>query len=337
MITKKKRIVVLASVGLAALAAGGWFWWDKPRDNGELVLYGNVDIRQVSLAFNASDRIVELTAHEGDRVHADQVLGRVDARTLALRTQQARAQIAAQEEVVLKLKAGSRLQEIEQARSRVRAAQADAELAAQNLDRLRSTSQETDGRGVARVEIDEAVARARARQAELEAARKAAELVIAGPRKEDVREAQAQLAARRAELALMERQLADAELRAPIDGVVRSRLMEPGDMASPQRPVYTLAILQPKWVRAYVPEPDLLRIKPGQAARVRTDGAPGVDLPGRVGYISSVAEFTPRTVQTEELRTSLVYEVRVNVEDPQDQLRLGMPASVHIVAGGGGQ
>jgi HlyD family secretion protein len=112
--------------------------------------------------------------------------------------------------------------------------------------------------------------------------------------------------------------------------VVRARLLEPGDMASPQRPVFTLAITQPKWVRAYVAEPSLGRIKPGMKASVSTDSAPGRAIPARVGYISSVAEFTPKTVQTEELRTSLVYEVRFLVDDPDDQLRLGMPATVHL-------
>jgi HlyD family secretion protein len=86
-------------------------------------------------------------------------------------------------------------------------------------------------------------------------------------------------------------------------------------------------------VRAYVSEPDLGRIKLGSAARVTTDSHPGQAIPGRVGYISSVAEFTPKTVQTQELRTSLVYEIRVLVEDPEDRLRLGMPATVRLADG----
>jgi HlyD family secretion protein len=100
-------------------------------------------------------------------------------------------------------------------------------------------------------------------------------------------------------------------------------------MASPQKPVYTLAISRPKWVRAYVTGQDLTRVRPGQAATVRADGLP-TPVPGTIGYISSVAEFTPKTVQTEELRTSLVYEVRVNVEDRDDALRLGQPVTVRL-------
>ena len=136
---------------------------------------------------------------------------------------------------------------------------------------------------------------------------------------------------RRADIAVLEHQLSEAQLKAPVNAIVRARLMEPGDMAAPQRPVYTLAIANPKWVRAYVAEADLGRIRPGMPATLTIDSQPGQPLSGKVGYISSVAEFTPKTVQTEELRTALVYEVRVLADDKADRLRMGMPATVRIV------
>ena len=105
--------------------------------------------------------------------------------------------------------------------------------------------------------------------------------------------------------------------------------MEVGDMANPQRPVFTIALTEPKWVRAYVPEPDLPHIRPDQSVSVVADGIANA-FPGKIGYISSVAEFTPKTVQTEDLRTSLVYEVRVFVQDPVGQLKLGMPVTVRL-------
>ena len=179
-------------------------------------------------------------------------------------------------------------------------------------------------------DLDTARSRYRAALAQLENRKKALQLALIGPRQEDISEAQAQLEVYQAELALLKHQLSLAELKAPIDAVVRSRLLEPGDMASPERPAYALAITNPKWVRAYIKETDLGLIKPGMSASVRTDSYPEQPIQGHIGYISSVAEFTPKTVQTEDLRTSLVYEVRVYVDDPDDRLRLGMPATVHI-------
>ncbi|MFJ0735857.1 HlyD family efflux transporter periplasmic adaptor subunit, partial [Bordetella bronchiseptica] len=203
-------------------------------------------------------------------------------------------------------------------------------LAQQDLQRLQGTARATDGRAVSRQDIDRAAARLRVARAQAETQAKALQLALLGPRDEDIAEAAAQWQASLAELALLRHRLAQAELKAPTDAVVRARLLEPGDMASPQRPVYTLALTEPKWVRAYLSEPDLGRVRPGMRARVYTDSQPDRAIDGQVGYISSVAEFTPKTVQTETLRTSLVYEIRIRVDDPQDRLRLGMPATVRL-------
>jgi HlyD family secretion protein len=166
--------------------------------------------------------------------------------------------------------------------------------------------------------------------AKLAVNQKALELELAGPRKEDIAQAEADLRADEAQLSLLKQELADAELVAPQDGVIRSRLMEPGEMASPATPVFSVAIVDPKWIRAYVSEPDLGKVHPGDGASVMVDSFPDRHFEGWVGFISPVAEFTPKTVQTEELRTSLVYEVRVFVKDPSDDLRLGMPATVRF-------
>ena len=127
--------------------------------------------------------------------------------------------------------------------------------------------------------------------------------------------------------------LRDAESAAPMDAVIRTRILEPGDMSSPQKPAFSLAIVDPKWVRAYVTEKNLGRVHPGMAAAVAVDSFPNQRFDGWVGFISPVAEFTPKPVETTELRTSLVYEVRVFVKDPDDQLRLGMPATVFLDLG----
>ncbi|KQW91779.1 hypothetical protein ASC94_17025 [Massilia sp. Root418] len=322
-------LVLVLVLVLAAVAAAAWYAMRPPAAEG-LLLYGNVDLRQVSLAFNGSERIASLSVQEGDRVRPGQVLGKLDTTTLALRIAESRARAGALEQTLARLRAGSRPQEVSQARAQTAEAQAEADLAAKSLVRLQGLAQGPVGRAVSLQDVDNAAARSKAAQARLEGARKAQELVQAGARKEDIAQAEAQLAAAQAQTAVLAQQLADAELRAPIASVVRARLMEAGDMASPQRPVYTLAITDPKWVRAYVRETELGLVQPGMAASIAIDSLPGQAIAGKVGYISSVAEFTPKTVQTEDLRTSLVYEVRILAEDKDDRLRLGMPATVRI-------
>jgi len=327
--TTRPRVVLLVA-GLAAAAAVAWWWLGRGEGEGAIVLYGNVDVRQVSLAFNASERVAQMRVEEGDRVTRGQVLAVLDTAMLALRISQAQAQLDAQEQVLRRLEAGSRPEEIDQARASLAAAEAEAARARDQFLRLQAVGANTGGRAVSEQELDAARAADQVAQAKVLGARKARDLAVEGPRKEDVAQARAQRDAARATLDLMRQQLADSQLKAPVDAVVRSRLLEPGDMASPQRPAYALAITHPKWVRAFVSEPDLGRVKPGQAARVTIDSAPREAFTGKVGYIASVAEFTPKNVQTEELRTSLVYEIRINVDDPGDRLRLGMPATVRL-------
>ena len=328
---RRRIILAITALAVAMAMAAVWSWHALGGPASEnLVLYGNIDIHQIALAFNASERIAELRVNEGDRVQAGDILGVLDRRTARLRLAQAQAQVGVQEQALLRLRSGSRPEELAQARANVAAAQAQAELADQQVARIQAVSSASAGRAVSQQELDTALAHRAVALAQAHAARSAAELVIAGPRQEDIAQAQHQLESARAASALIQRQLDEAELRAPHDAVVRARLLEVGDLASPQRPVYTLAIVKPKWVRAYVPEPRLSQLQPGMAASVTTDAAPNQALPARLGYISAVAEFTPKTVQTEELRTSLVYEVRFLVDDPRDQLRLGMPATVHL-------
>ncbi|HVS77787.1 MAG TPA: efflux RND transporter periplasmic adaptor subunit [Steroidobacteraceae bacterium] len=325
----KKKIILLAIV---ALAAAGIAWWltDRHAASNEIVLYGNVDLREVNLAFNDSQRIVRVLVQEGNRVRKGQVLALLDTSRLTPQLDQAKAQADAQAAVVQRLRNGSRPQEVAQARANLALAQADARQARENYLRVRQVFQSSSGRAVSRQDLDNAKAQWDVAQARVAVNRKALELAVIGPRKEDIAQAQAMLAADEAKVALLRQELADATLKAPLDAVVRSRIAEPGDMASPQKTAFTLAITDPKWVRAYVSERDLGLVRPGMAASVQVDSFPGRRFDGWVGFISPVAEFTPKTVQTPELRSSLVYQIRVFVKDPGDSLRLGMPATVYL-------
>lgn len=326
------RIFIIAGpLILLAIAVGfGLGRIGKNRDNSQnqLLLYGNVDLRQVDLAFNNSERIAEVLVQEGDRITRGQVLARLDTSRLKPQAAAAEAVVDAQQAAVEKLHRGSRPQEIAQAEATVAAAQADRLNTQQQWTRLTSLSTLTSGRAVSEQDVEAAKAAMDSAEAHVAVAGKALDLARVGPRKEDIAQGEAQLRANQSQLELLRRELGDSELLAPGDAIVRSRLLEPGEMASPQRPVLNLAVVDPKWVRAYASETDLGRIHMGMPASISTDSFPGRVLAGWVGFIASVAEFTPKSVETEELRSSLVYEVRVFVQDPYDEMRLGMPATV---------
>jgi HlyD family secretion protein len=326
------RRTLLITLALVILVGGGvaWWWFSRPKNGDQLVIYGNVDLRQAELAFNGNDRIDAVLVQEGDHLKKGQLLARLDTSRLSPQADQAQAMADAQRQVVARLHAGNRPEEIAQSKANVESAKADADNALTQFERLQRAAHMTDNRAVSEQDLDNAKAALDVANAKLAAAQKALDLEVAGPRKEDIAQAEAQLKADDAMAALAKRQLADAMLYAPQDGVIRSRLMEPGEMASPQKAVFSIAIVDPKWVRAYVSEPDLGRVHPGMAASVTVDSFRDRKFSGWVGFISPVAEFTPKSVQTEELRSSLVYEVRVFVNDPSDDLRLGMPATVNL-------
>jgi len=321
-------LMVVMTLAVSGILAYRWRRQD-PAD-GRLVLYGNVDIRQVDLAFNNSERIANVLVEEGDQVTEGQLLGCLQKRRFELAVAQSRAKVQAQEQVVARLKAGSRPAEIGRAEAEVCAIEADvneARIYYQRMDGL----VEIDA-GV-RQNRDDALARLNRAEAQLEAAHATLRLLREGPRREDIAGAEATLEAYRADLELARQYLADANLVAPSNGIIQNRLLEPGDMAFPEKPVLTLAQTDPVWVRAYVDEPDLGKVHPGMPASIKTDSYPGKEYPGWVGFISPTAEFTPKTVQTPELRTKLVYQVRVFVKNPDAALRLGMPATVAVSPG----
>jgi HlyD family secretion protein len=323
------RVVVFGAVVVIAAALAGLLWWRAHRHQAPqpLMLYGNIDLRQVDLSFNGSERIAAVLVQEGDRVRQGQLVARLDTRRLEPQVAQAEAQVAAQQQVVARLHHGSRPEEIAQARANAGAAHADAANARRQYERLATLSAE---RAVSQLDVDNAKDARDIADAKLAVDRNTLDLAVIGPRKEDIAQAEAQLRANAAQLALLRQQLQDAQLVAPVDATVRTRIMEPGEMASPDKPVFSLAITNPKWVQAYVTEPDLGKVHPGMPASIRVDSYPDRRFAGWIGFVSPVAEFTPKAVETDQLRPNLVYEVRVFVTDTSDALRLGMPATVSL-------
>ena len=328
---EKKKIIrpLVILLLLAGAGAGGWWYFQSHNavDTTRLVLYGNVDIREVDLAFNNSEHIDRLLVQEGDRVHKGQLLAILHKERMQAEYAAAEAKVASQKAVLARLVAGSRPEEIRQARADVAAARArltDAEAT------YRRTVELYKQHAASKQAADDAEAGLNTARADLKVAEEALALAIEGPRQEDIDEARAMLKVDEAQLALAREVLKDTELYAPADGIIRNRILEPGDMVSPQKPVFTLAKSNPVWVRTYAPETVLGKLALGMSAEVSTDSHPGKRYRGWVGYISPTAEFTPKNVETPELRTRLVYQVRVYVCNPENELRLGMPATVTI-------
>lgn len=326
--SRKMRGFGIALLSLACIACGLWWWLihagQKPQG---LVLYGNVDIRQVDLGFREGGRIEAVLVDEGDSVGAGQPLARLDTDLLRQQRDQAAARLAGQKADLARLERGYRTEEVAQARAQVAAARAVAENAAINLHRVTSMRQSN---AISQKELDNARATDREATARLKSSQDQLEMLLSGYREEDVLAQRAAVAAAEAELATAEIQLADGVLHAPQKGVILTRAREAGAIVQPGQTVYTLTLTDPVWLRAYVDEPNLGKIKPGMAVRVAVDAAPGKTFPGTVGFISPTAEFTPKTVETREVRTALVYRLRIQAEDPDNVMRQGMPVTIFV-------
>lgn len=332
---KRKLIPIVLLLGGAA--AAGWYWQQNQTTQQEtslLRVYGNIDVRLVNLSFEATGRIASLPVNEGARVKQGERLARLERQRSELARDAAQAKVQAQQEVLREMEAGTRPEEIRKLEAELAAAHTQAN----NLDRSFQRIRDLEKRNLASAQQSEdARTAAEAARDNVRAVEASLALAQAGPREEQIAAARATLAAMQAEAALAERNLQDTELYAPADGVIQSRILEPGDMASPERPVLTLALTQPLWARVYLPEPRLGQVRTGMAATLTSDSFPGQDYPGWIGYISPSAEFTPKSVQTEDTRSDLVYQARVFVCDPREELRLGMPVTVTIDLSGGVQ
>ncbi|MEE3452597.1 efflux RND transporter periplasmic adaptor subunit [Dialister sp.] len=328
-----KKLVIILLIVLVILGAGFYMVREKSAERlaaSELTLKGNVDLREVSLAFRNSDRISEMFVEEGDRVTKGQVLAKLETEDQLHQIAVTKANIGAQQAQVDKLHNGTRTEDLAQARAKLDEARAEKDFLTADYRRKLDAYNASGGKSVSRQVLEDARTKLKVAEARMNQAEEANNLAIAGPRSEDVAAGEAQLESLKSTLARQEYNLSQSELIAPSDGVVRSRLLEVGDMASPQKPVYRISLNSKKWVRVYVSEKDLGKIHEGSRAEVYIDSDPENGIEGQVGYISSTAEFTPKNVETSELRTALLYEVRVYVTDPDNKLRMGMPATVKV-------
>lgn len=327
---QQRKKVAVAVAAILTVGMGGYYAYARIQGTDPKPFFGSVDVRDVNLGFRVNGRVAEVLVDEGMSVKAGQLLARLDADPYRRLRDEALATLNAATARLQLLKAGHDPEAIASAKARLDAARAtlaNAEKALVRTTNLRSTGATSQSAlDVAMAARDEAAARTRAAEQEYAQLRN-------GYRREEVEEAQANVARAQAAYARAQLQVDDTELKAPEDGVVQTRAIEPGAMVETGSVSLVVTNNRDAWVRAYVDEPSLGMAVPGARVAVYTDSRKE-PYAGRIGSVSPRAEFTPRTVETTSLRTSLVYRVRVLVDSPDAALRQGMPVTVRFTAQG---
>lgn len=328
---KKPVVVILAALALVAIVTGGWLWYQGQQDKG-LTLYGNVDIRTVNMSFRVGGRLASLTVDEGDAITAGQTLGQLDKAPFENALLQARAGVSVAQAQYDLMQAGYREEEVAQAAAAVKQAQAAYDYAQKFYQRQQGL---WGSRTISANDLENARSSRDQAQATLKSAQDKLSQYRTGNRPQDIAQAKASLEQAQAQLAQAELDLRDTTLTAPASGTLMTRAVEPGSMLNAGSTVLTLSLTRPVWVRAYIDEPNLGQMQPGRELLLYTDGRPDKPYHGKVGFVSPTAEFTPKTVETPDLRTDLVYRLRIIVTDADDALRQGMPVTVTLNDGDG--
>jgi HlyD family secretion protein len=326
---KMKRILL---IGIITVVIAGvlyyFFTQDKEEGNDFIKVSGNIEATEVDVGFKISGRIVSRFFEEGDWVDQGKVLAKLDDDDLRDRLEVARATLMSAQARLSKLLAGSRPEEIREAEAAMNQAKSDLENKEAHYERLKPLFE----RGVIPKDtLDNAEAAFKMAKASLQRATETYLLVKEGPRKEDIDDVRAQVEQARASLKLTETQLSYTTLYSPISGVVLVKSGEIGEVVNPGTSIVTLADIENVWLKAYIPETDLSKVKWGQEAIVTTDLRPRKEYKGRISFISSQAEFTPKQIQTEKERVTLVYRIKIDIANKDRELKPGMPADGKIL------
>jgi HlyD family secretion protein len=324
---RRRMGVVIIVLALIAAVLVWRAYFQKKGDEVALLLSGNMEVTEVNVGFKLPGRVIALAVDEGRQVKEGDVLARLDNAELASMVSQSRAVLQEAATRVAELKAGSRPQEIEQAKAALRAQ--EAELTRVKKDYERAEVLYKNG-AISTAQYDAARSAYEARSAQERGVAESLNLVREGARKETIEAAESRVQQARAAVTTAEQRLLDTEIHSPITGIVLRKNIELGETVAQGVPIYTIGDLSNPWIKVYVKEDKLGFIKLGQKAAITTDSHPDKTYDGRVTYISSEAEFTPKSVQTHEERVKLVYGVKVRVENANQELKPSMPADVRI-------
>lgn len=322
----RKRIVIAALVALGVVTAL-YFARRPARASDVLRISGNIEISDVAASFKVPGRVLVRLVSEGEPVEAGQVLARLDDAELAREVEIRRAELGAARAALAELEAGSRREEIDQARANLSRTRAEAARATSERARQESLfAREV----ISTRELEASQAADRVASAQVDAATHQLALLESGARPEQIDQARERVRQATEALALAETRLTYATLDSPLTGLVLAEHVEAGEQVAAGTPVVTIADLSSVWLRGFVDETDLGRVRVGQAVRVTTDTWPDRVFPGTVTFIASEAEFTPKSVQTAKERVKLVYRIKVDIANPSGELKPGMPADAEI-------
>lgn len=322
--------VLLIVLGGSALFAGLYVYLSAAPERAAettLKLSGNIEAHESVVSFKVQGRIVELPIEEGRYVKQGELLARLDDDDYRQQVSVDEATVRAREAELDLALAGSRVQEIKAAKQTLLDAEVDLDLQKREFRRRQKLLSE---QGVSQEDLDSASAQLKRAQATYERVKQNYDQIVEGTRKEQIAVYRANLQLARENLEMSRVKLRYTVLTAPTSGVILVRQAELGEVAAPGTPVVTIADVDHLWLRGYINETDLGRIRWGQPATVHTDTFPHTTYPGRVSFISSEAEFTPKSVETHKERVTLVYRVKIDLDNPNHELKPGMPADAVI-------
>jgi len=324
-----KQKIILIILILAGLTAVFLTFRNRSPVNPDLIrVSGNIEITEAEVSFKIPGRVEERLVSEGETVTTGQVVARLDSRELGQERAQRQAQVSSARAALAELQAGSRTEEIAQAQALLERAQADQERAQVEFERQKRLYQREV---ISTREYDLAKTTQDGAEAKVREAREYLTLVKKGPRQEKIDQARASLKAAEQVLAQAQTRLEYTVAVSPLSGIVLSKNIEPGEVVSPGTPVVTVGEVSQVFLRAYINETDLGRVKVGQKVKVTTDTFPGKSYEGRIVFLAPQAEFTPKNIQTQKERVKLVYRIKVEIPNPQMELKPGMPADGEIL------
>lgn len=331
---QKRKIGLL--VGLIMVAgAAAFVWWELVRGKGGgevLVANGTIEATEVEVGSKLPGRIAQLLVREGDAVQANQIIARLDMAEIEADVAQHRAALARTEAQLKELLAGSRVEEIEEARANLRQAEDNLKLAKDDWDRFDNLFKEG---AISAQERDRAKNKVEVAISQVKAARERYQMIRIGPRPEVIEAARHERDRGKAALGAAQVRLRDGTILAPLAGIVLTKRAEQGEIINPGFPIVVLIDPDDLWLRVYIPESEIGLVKIGQKGTITVDSFPNRRFEGKVIEISSKAEFTPRTVQTKKERVNLVFGVKIILDNRERLLKPGMPADAEIIVGGG--